>query len=190
MAMTLNCLHFNNISSFGKTRKSHGSKCGRQWQYAASNFVFSHKFMHRQNKSRCSVTAENPIVWVPYVRRFLPWSELNQIHRMLATSRLVMLLFFRTNFFAQTTRSPTLLIDGHRKQQAPFTEVTQVFNLETTPNLTVCSLKASFKHLEVSLPCLPSLQQILCRHAAFQVCHFLGTPESQTERHPLVLNKT
>ena len=75
---------------------------GTQWRYTVTVhsdgtqpviLFFSHKFMRRQNKSRCSIRAENPIVWVPSVRCFLLWTELNQIPRMLATSRLVMLPF-------------------------------------------------------------------------------------------------
>jgi hypothetical protein len=39
VTITIKCLHFNNILSFGK-RRSRDTKCGWQWQYAASNFVF------------------------------------------------------------------------------------------------------------------------------------------------------
>ena len=142
-----------------------------------------------KKKSRYSITVENLIIWVPCVGCFLLWSEPNQIPRMLATSRLTMLLFFMTNFFAQSTSSPALLINGHPKWQAPSTEVTPLFNLETAPNLTACSLKASFKHSEVSVPCLPSLEQILCRHAVFQVCHFLGTSNHKWNDTDLYLTR-
>jgi hypothetical protein len=51
-------------------RRSRGTKCGRQWQYTASNFVLSHKFTHRQNKSRCIVLIERPISSVPFFTWF------------------------------------------------------------------------------------------------------------------------
>ena len=155
MVIPLNCLHFNIILSFRKRWWSRGIKCGRQWQYTDSNFVLSHKFMHRQNKNTCIVLMERPISSVPFFTWFFTTHFSTDVVLFQcdnASLQFVLAQQFRNKHPCERQKGSELALHIWAKPVLPFWDTDMMDS--TTENC--CLVSASYPSLRISSPAIIS----------------------------------
>jgi hypothetical protein len=115
---------------------------------------------------------------------------------MLATSQIVILLFSRTSSFTQPTFLFVLLVGGSPKHLASSAEIILLLNLrdlkKKLASFHCLPSKCHFLHFECFCSIFLSLFMVNFYGDKwfFEVCHFLGIPESKMEQNPRTLKKT
>ena len=110
---------------------------------------------------------------------------------MLATSRMVILLFSKTSSFPQSITASAVLISGSSKQSASSTEVMPLWDLENHGK-NLCSVhcllsKSQFSYFKVPTAFFPFKTKFYADTLIFQICNFLGMQKSQMNNIHLYL---
>jgi hypothetical protein len=129
----------NSILSYGEREKSSGANwCGKTLKLLLK--VLAHVIIHLLCPEQAGYRFGRNLMCIQIViQKALNYP--NEIHSVLGTSQIVILLFLKTNDFTQSTFS-SVLISGCRRHSAPSADVTLLSFYTTTQKLAFSTLSA------------------------------------------------